>query len=220
MGLDHSLCFTAVSQFSPKWFWVDFSIGKLESHSVTIPLSGSSTSPVMRAYVGRNCSKRTFTWCMFLGQEAKEFYSCLGNVEKIKEGLETRKNKIFCQRVGRRSRRGITRIWLKGRWTELANSILSFLKWEHPEYFGFQSSSEDVYFLPFQAPWLTNKCSGETTERVLDWLLCSQVNTYLLKTSPSSCRKVWTSFCQPHLIVIWVNQHDLLKIRVNQAGSP
>ena len=108
--LDHSLCFTAVSQFSPKWFWVDFSIGKLESHSVTIPLSGSSTSPVMRAYVGRNCSKRTFTWCTFPGQEAKEFYSCLRNVEKIKEGLETRKNKIFCQRVGRRSGRGITRI--------------------------------------------------------------------------------------------------------------
>lgn len=89
---------------------MDFSIGKLESHSVTIPLSGSSTSPVMRAYVGRNCSKRTFTWCTFPGQEAKEFYSFLGSVEKIKEDLETRKNKVFCERVGRGCRRGITRI--------------------------------------------------------------------------------------------------------------
>ena len=89
---------------------MDFSIGKLESHSVTIPLSGSSTSPVMRAYVGRNCCKRTFIWFTFPGQEAKEFYSFLGTVEKINEGLETRKSKIFCQRVGRGSGRGITRI--------------------------------------------------------------------------------------------------------------
>ena len=39
------------------------------------PFFGSSASPVMRTYLGRNCYKGTFTWYTFPAQEAKEFYS-------------------------------------------------------------------------------------------------------------------------------------------------
>lgn len=114
----------------------------------------------------RYCYKGTFTQHTFLGQEAKEFYSLLTRIQK-KRGLGNQEKYFFCHRVGREKERD-SRVWIKGKWTELGlnENIVSFEKWEHPQFFGFQASNEEVPFLLLQfgskpgSSGVINKISG------------------------------------------------------------